>query len=174
MDMLFTAFILSRDDTVKDRFVPQKTLPASVSNPASVDGARQLRAGIRLAFDAANAQGGVNGNREKLSTKEDSLDATKMVTLAAKLSADPSILGSVVFLNTVGLTALSTSDFFGKNLIALVAPLQGNRSIVESRNVYPFRSGSNNEVIAILKEAQATYRQRFAVVHHNVAFGPPK
>ena len=146
---------------------------SSVANPASADSAKQLRAGIQLAFDAANAEGGVNGNTLKLVLKDDGLDAKKMVDLAAELVADPTVIGLVGWLNTAGLTALSTADFFGKNGIALVAPFQGNKNIVEATNVFPFRSGYNAEIAAILKEAQGTFKNNIAIVHYNVAFGPP-
>ena len=75
---------------------------SSVANPASADSAKQLRAGIQLAFDAANASGGVNGNTLKISLKDDALDAKKMVDLAGELVADPAVIGLIGFLNTVG------------------------------------------------------------------------
>lgn len=146
---------------------------SSLSNPASADSAKALRAGIQLAFDAANADGGVSGNTLKLVLKDDSLDAKKMVDLATELAADADIVGLVAFLNTAGLSTLAGADFFGKNGIALVAPFQGNQNIVEAANVFPFRSGYNAEIAAILKEAKATFKQNIAIVHYNVAFGPP-
>ena len=146
---------------------------SSVANPSSADSAKQLRAGIQLAFDAANATGGVNGNTLKINLKDDALDAKKMVELANELVADPTVTGLIGFLNTAGLTALAADDFFGKNGIALVAPFQGNPNIVQATNVYPFRSAYSAEISAIFKEAQKTYRQNIAIVNYNVAFGPP-
>ena len=146
---------------------------SSIANPASADSAKQLRAGIQLAFDAVNASGGINGNTLKISLKDDSLDAKKMVDLAGELVADPAVIGLIGFLNTGGLTALAAADFFDKNGIALVAPYQGNPNIVQATNVYPFRSAYSAEISAIFKEARTTYKQNMAIVSYNVAFGPP-
>ena len=146
---------------------------SSLTNPSSADNSKQLRAGIQLAFDASNAAGGVNGNTLKMVTKDDALDAKKMVEMTTEMIADPAVIGLVGFLNTGGLTALAATDFFGKNDIALVAPYQGNQNIVQATNVFPFRSGYNAEVTTIVKEAQATFKQNLAVVYYNIAFGPP-
>jgi branched-chain amino acid transport system substrate-binding protein len=146
---------------------------SSVANPASVANAKDLRAGIQLAFTAANAGGGVNGNQLKLELRDDALDTQKMVALTGELIADPRVVGLVGFLNTGGLTELAKADVFGKNGIAMIAPFQGNANIVQATNVFPFRSGYNDEVAALLKEAKGTFKERVAIVNWNIAFGPP-
>jgi hypothetical protein len=71
------------------------------------------------------------------------------------------------------LTELTKADVFGKNGIALIAPFQGNANIVQASNVFPFRSGYTDEIAALMKEAKTTYKERVAIVHWNIAFGPP-
>ncbi|UUZ76660.1 hypothetical protein LP414_03265 [Polaromonas sp. P1(28)-13] len=44
---------------------------------------------------------------------------------------------------------------FARNNIALIAPLQGDRSVVGAGNVFPLRSGYVDEVAALLKEMKA-------------------
>jgi branched-chain amino acid transport system substrate-binding protein len=146
---------------------------SSITNPASASSAIQLRAGIQLALDAANANGGVNGNKVRLETRDDALDAQKMVALTNEFVADPQVIGLVGYLNTGGLTELAKADAFAKAGIALVAPYQGNANIVQASNVFPFRSGYTDELAALAKECKSTFKQKVAVVYYNIAFGPP-
>ena len=72
-----------------------------------------------------------------------------------------------------GLAALAKEEAFGKAGIAQISPYQGNANIVQAANVYPFRVGYTDEVLALLKEAQSTFKKNIALVNYNLAFGPP-
>jgi len=146
---------------------------SSLTNPASTFNAQQLRAGIQLALDVANTAGGINGSKVRLETRDDALDAQKMVAQTNELIADPQVIALVGYLNTGGLTELAKADAFGKNGIAMIAPYQGNPNIVQASNVFPFRSGYTDEIVALVKESKATYKQNLAIVYYNIAFGPP-
>jgi branched-chain amino acid transport system substrate-binding protein len=146
---------------------------ASQSNPASTANAQGLTTGIRVYFESLNAKGGVNGNKLKLEVHDDGLQAKNMVELTGKLIDNPSIVGLVGFLNTAGLSALVKENTFGKNGIALIAPLQGDKNIVESDNVFPLRSGYADEIEALLKEAKSWGKDTISIVNMNIAFGPP-
>lgn len=146
---------------------------SSITNPASASNAVQLRAGIQLALDVANAAGGINGNKVRLEARDDQLDAAKMVAFTNEFVADPKVIGLVGYLNTGGLSELAKADAFGKAGIAMVAPYQGNANIVQAANVFPFRSGYTDELAALAKECKTTYKEKVAVVYYNIAFGPP-
>lgn len=146
---------------------------ASVTNPASATNARGLIVGIMAGFDAINARGGVNGHKLKLSTLDDSLQGPKMVELTGQLLKDPAIVGLLGFLNTAGITALAKDNAFAKNNVALIAPLQGDKNIVEVDNIFPLRSGYADEIDTLLKEAKSWDKDTLAIVNMNIAFGPP-
>ncbi len=96
-----------------------------------------------------------------------------MIAFTNEFAADEKIIGLVGYLNTGGLAELSKTDAYRKFGLAMIAPYQGNPAIVEAANVYPFRSGYNDEVIALLTEAQKSYKRNVAIAYYNLAFGPP-
>jgi branched-chain amino acid transport system substrate-binding protein len=146
---------------------------ASLSNPASTSNAKGLITGVQACFDSINARGGINGNKLKLDTRDDGLNGPKMVELTAEMINDRSIVGLLSFLNTAGLTALAKQNAFGVGKIALIAPLQGDKAIVEAENVFPLRSGYGDELEALLKEAKTWGKDTISIVNMNIAFGPP-
>ena len=145
---------------------------ASLSNPASTANAKGLMVGAKACFDSINARGGIHGNKLKLDTRDDGLNGPKMVEMTAEMINDPSIVGLLSFLNTAGLTALTKQNAFGTGKIALIAPLQGDKAIVEAENVFPLRSGYGAELETLLKEAKTWGKDTISIVNMNIAFGP--
>ena len=145
---------------------------ASLSNPASASNARGLVAGISACFETLNASGGVNGHMLRLETRDDGLQAAKMVELTRELVNDSSVVGLLSYLNTGGINALAKDNAFGREGVALIAPLQGDRNVVDADNVFPLRSGFSDEVKALLKEAKSWGKDTIAIVNMNIAFGP--
>jgi branched-chain amino acid transport system substrate-binding protein len=145
---------------------------ASLSNPASTSNAKGLITGVQACFETINAHGGIHGNKLKLVTRDDGLNGPKMVEITAELIDDPSVVGLLSFLNTAGLTALTKQNAFGVGKIALIAPLQGDKSIVGAENVFPLRSGYGDELETLLKEAKTWGKDTISIVNMNIAFGP--
>jgi branched-chain amino acid transport system substrate-binding protein len=145
---------------------------ASLSNPASTSNAKGLITGVQACFESINARGGIHGNKLKLDTRDDGLNGPKMVEITAQLINDASIVGLLSFLNTAGLTALAKQNAFGTGKIALIAPLQGDKTIVEAENVFPLRSGYGDELETLLKEAKTWGKDTISIVNMNIAFGP--
>jgi ABC-type branched-subunit amino acid transport system substrate-binding protein len=146
---------------------------ASQTNLSSATNAKGMAVGIKAYFDAVNAAGGVNGRQLKLVTKDDDLNAGKMVAITKELIADKDVLALVGFLNSGGLTELAKANVPGEAGIAMIAPLQGNKNIVGADNFFPFRSGYTDEVTALVNEAKNTQKKRVAIFYYNTAFGPP-
>lgn len=145
---------------------------ASVSNPASTENTKGLTTGIQAYFSSVNAKGGINGNKLKLEVSDDDLQGPKMVELTRQIIGNPSVVGLVSFLNTAGLTALVKDNAFGKGGIAMIAPYQGDKTIVDAENVFPLRSGYATEIDALLKEAKTWGKDTISIVNMNIAFGP--
>lgn len=145
---------------------------ASTTHPASKANAESLTVGIQAYFSLINAKGGINGKQLKLKLLDDGLDKKRMIELTDTLIADPSVLGLIGYLNTPGLLALAEQKTFARNGIALVAPLQGDRSVVSAENVFPLRSGYADEIDALLKELKRWDKDRIAIVNMASSFGP--
>jgi branched-chain amino acid transport system substrate-binding protein len=145
---------------------------ASQTSPVTAANAKGMALGIKTYFDYINAQGGVSGRPVKLITKDDGLVPGKMVEITKEFIADKNVVALAGYVNTGGLTELSKANLLGESGIALVSPLQGDKSIVGAANFFPFRSGYPDEVTALVKEAQSTHKQKVTVVYWNVTFGP--
>lgn len=146
---------------------------ASQTNPTSAANAKGMAAGIQAYFDKVNAGSTLQGNKLKLVTLDDSLQAPKMLELTQQLIGDPAVVGLLGFLNSGGLAEIAKQDLPGKNGIALIAPLQGDKNVVSASNVFPLRSGYADEVGSLLKEAKTWGKDSLAIVNMSVAFGPP-
>jgi ABC-type branched-subunit amino acid transport system substrate-binding protein len=145
---------------------------AALTNPATTANAKGIQAGMKAYFNYINAQGGVGGRKVTLVSKDDGLTPGKMAEITREFIADKRVLALAGYVNTGGLTEVSKADLPGKGGIALIAPLQGDKSIVGAANFYPFRSGYPDEVTALIKEAGNTQKKKLAVVYWNVTFGP--
>jgi ABC-type branched-subunit amino acid transport system substrate-binding protein len=145
---------------------------AALSNPATMANAKGIQAGMKAYFDYVNAKGGVGGHKVELVSKDDGLTPGRMAELTRELIADKRVVALAGYVNTGGITEVSKADLPGKGGIALIAPLQGDKSIVGAANFYPFRSGYPDEVTALVKEAANTQKKKLAVVYWNITFGP--
>lgn len=146
---------------------------ASQTNPTSAANAKGMAAGIQAYFDKVNAGTTLQGNKLKLVTLDDGLQAPKMIELTQQLIGDPAVVGLLGFLNSAGLAEIAKQDLAGKNGIALIAPLQGDKNVISASNVFPLRSGYADEVASLLKEAKTWGKDSLAIVNMSVAFGPP-
>jgi ABC-type branched-subunit amino acid transport system substrate-binding protein len=146
---------------------------ASQTNASAATNSRGMLLGMKLLFDQVNAAGGVNGRQVTVVNHDDDLNPGRMVEITTKtLLPDARVLGLIGFVNTGGLTALAKDNVFGKNDIAMIAPLQGDRAVIGPDNVFPFRAGYADEVKALVHHAKTMSHRRIAVVAYSIAFGP--
>jgi ABC-type branched-subunit amino acid transport system substrate-binding protein len=145
---------------------------SSQTSPVTAMNAKGLYAGINVYFEHINAQGGINGRKVKLVNKDDQLVQGKMIEQTKEFVADRSVIALVAYQNTAGITELAKSGVVGQSGIALIAPFQGDRSIVGADGFYPFRSGYPDEVAAMVKEAVFQQKKRVAIVYQSATFGP--
>ncbi len=123
-------------------------------------------AGARLAFDAANKAGGVNGRTIKLEVLD---DAGKAETTAAntKKLIDQGVFALFGFYggnNTIAaLPAINTAK------VPLVGVFTGNQTLRDPSNRYVFhaRTGYYDEIAHVTKRLQAMSANKIAVAHFN-------
>ncbi|MEK8048662.1 ABC transporter substrate-binding protein [Ideonella sp. DXS22W] len=146
---------------------------ASTTNASAANNSRGMLLGMNALFAQVNARGGVNGRPVSVVNHDDDLNPGRMVEIVSKqLLPDPRVLGFIGFVNTGGLTALAKDEVFGRQGIAMVAPLQGDKAVIDAENVFPFRAGYADEVRALIQHARTMNQQRVAVVAYSIAFGP--
>src|SRR4051812_38869544 len=145
---------------------------SSQTSPVTAMNAKGLYAGINVYFEHINAQGGINGRKLKLVNKDDQLAQGKMIEQTKEFVADKNVIALVAYQNTAGITELAKSGVVGQSGIALIAPFQGDRSIVSAEGFYPFRSGYPDEVAAMVKEAVFQQKKRVGIVYQSATFGP--
>ncbi len=146
---------------------------SSHTSPTLAANAKPLYAGINAYFDYVNAKGGIGGRKLKLINKDDGLNPAKMIELTHEFIADKNIIALAGYQNTGGINEVSKQNLPGKAGIAMIAPFQGDRSIVGATNFFPFRSGYPDEITALVKEAKSTQKSRVMILYQNVTFGPP-
>ena len=146
---------------------------SSQTSPTLAANSKALYAGINVYFDHVNARGGVGGRKLRLVNKDDQLVPAKMVELTKEFIADRNVLALAGYQNTAGINEVSKQDIPGRAGIAMIAPFQGDKSIVGAANFFPFRSGYPDEVTALVREAKSTGKQKVIVVYQNISFGPP-
>ena len=145
---------------------------SSQTSPVTAMNAKGLYAGINVYFEHINAQGGINGRKVKLVNKDDQLVPAKMIELTKEFAADKNVVALAAYQNTAGITALAKENTVGSLGLALIAPFQGDRSIVSAKGFYPFRTGYPDEVAAMVKEAVFQQKKRVAIVYQSATFGP--
>jgi branched-chain amino acid transport system substrate-binding protein len=145
---------------------------SSQTSPVTAANAKALYAGINAYFEYVNERGGVGGRKVKLVNKDDELKTDKMIALTNEFIADRNVMALAGYQNTGGITEVSKQDIPGKAGIAMIAPFQGDKSIVGAANFFPFRSGYPDEVAALIREAKFTEKKSVVVVYQNVTYGP--
>jgi ABC-type branched-subunit amino acid transport system substrate-binding protein len=146
---------------------------ASTSSVSARGLSTSLNLGYRVYFDKLNRQGGVNGNTVKVVLKDDGVRVDDMVKITRDFIADKSVIGLVGYLNTAGMAEIGKQNLLPQGGTALVAPMQGDKRIVSAPNFFPFRSGYQDEINALVREAHQTQKQRVFIVYQSTTLGPP-
>jgi ABC-type branched-subunit amino acid transport system substrate-binding protein len=145
---------------------------SSQTSPVTAVNAKGLYAGFNVYLAEVNAKGGVRGRQVKLVNKDDKLAPGAMTEMTRDFIADKNILALAAYQNTNGIGELAKLNVAGNAGIAMIAPFQGDKSIVSAPNFFPFRSGYPDEVTALVKEAAFTQKKKVVVVYQGATFGP--
>ncbi len=146
---------------------------ASKTHPNSAELAKGLELGYQIYFKRINEQGGIRGNRLSIRNIDDGFNAQKMVEMTKALADDREVIALAGFVGSGGLAALSKDNVLAQLKLPIVAPLQGDKSVVSAANFFPFRAGYDDEINAMVAHAIRNYqRQRIAVIHLGASFGP--
>jgi branched-chain amino acid transport system substrate-binding protein len=146
---------------------------ASKTHQNSAALAKGLETGYNVYFKYINEKGGINGKTIGYRNLDDEFNADKTIALTRELAADPKVIAVGGYVGAGPLARIAKENLLPELRLAMIAPLAGDKSIVSAPNFYPFRSGFEDEVNAMVAHAIKTYQKsRVAVVYLNASFGP--
>lgn len=128
--------------------------------------------GVRIAVEAANVAGGVNGQRIKLIQKDDGYDSERTVACTKEMIKSKAV-ALVGYAGTGNIGELLNRKILAEANIALIAPYTGAASLREPFNPYIFhiRAGYNDEAKVMVDQFVAAGLKRIAVFYQKDAFG---
>jgi branched-chain amino acid transport system substrate-binding protein len=144
---------------------------ASVTNPLTSAMAGEYMAGIALAFNRVNTQGGVKGRLVVLVTKDDNFDAANAVAMTEQLVAQEDIVAMVGNFGTQPLLKLASEGTLEKHQLASIAPMTGLQSALNKPNVFALRASYEDEVLAMFNHASRVQHSKVAYIYFEAGVG---
>jgi ABC-type branched-subunit amino acid transport system substrate-binding protein len=130
----------------------------------------QMNRGARIAFDAMNAAGGVNGHPIELRVMDDGYEPDRCKANTEKLIGDDAF----ALFGYVGTpTALAALPLVNEERIPFVGPFTGAEALREpfSRSVFHVRASYYDETALIVKQLTSLGLKKIAVFRQNDSYG---
>jgi ABC-type branched-subunit amino acid transport system substrate-binding protein len=142
---------------------------ADFSGPAAPS-VQECTAGARLALDAANAAGGVNGERLRLVSLDDGFSPARALANAQQLVADGAI---ALFLTRGTPQTQALLPLLAQARVPLVAPSTGAMLLHRPVNPWVFnvRSSYQHEAERVVQHLRTIGAQRLAILRVDDSFG---
>jgi ABC-type branched-subunit amino acid transport system substrate-binding protein len=143
---------------------------AAFSGPAAQLGI-QMRDGAKLWFDQVNAQGGVNGRRIELRTRDDKYESKLAAENTRKLIEEDHVFALFAYVGTP--TSQASLPVFTEARVPFIAPFTGAELLRTPFNRYIFnvRSSYFDETERIVDHLTRTGARRIAVFYQDDAYG---
>jgi ABC-type branched-subunit amino acid transport system substrate-binding protein len=143
---------------------------AAFSGPAAQLGI-QMRDGAKLWFDQVNAQGGVNGRRIELRSRDDKYESKLAAENTKKLIEEDRVFALFAYVGTP--TSQASLPIFTEARVPFVAPFTGAELLRAPFNRYIFnvRASYYDETEKIVEHLTRTGVNKFAVFYQNDAYG---
>jgi ABC-type branched-subunit amino acid transport system substrate-binding protein len=142
---------------------------ADFSGPAAPS-VQECTAGARLALDAANAAGGINGERLRLVSLDDGFSPARALANAQQLVADGAI---ALFLTRGTPQTQALLPLLAQARVPLVAPSTGAMLLHRPVNPWVFnvRSSYQHEAERVVQHLRTIGAQRLAILRVDDSFG---
>lgn len=166
----FVSMFLLATQAVAETLIIGQCAPLSGSLAST---GKEMALGARIAIEAANAAGGVNGNTLKHVLKDDGYQTAETVRLTEELIQKDKAVALVGYAGTGNVGELLKLEVLAKGNIALVAPYTGGEPLRNPFNpwIYHIRAGYGDETEAMVKQLTNTGFTRIGVFYQNDAFG---
>jgi ABC-type branched-subunit amino acid transport system substrate-binding protein len=142
----------------------------ALSGPLSLYG-REKADGVKLAFDAVNAQGGIRGRKVELVVLDDGYDPKRTVQNTRDLASRHQVQALVGYLGVPTIEA--SLPVFEELKVPVVGLTSGSSSLrmPHRRYVFPVRAPYTAEASHIVRHLQTIGVSRVAIAHHDDSFG---
>lgn len=131
----------------------------------------QYRAGLLLAFDQVNREGGVHGRRIELVSLDDRIDPVRARANTRELIERVGVLAMIgsTFSNTV----LGALPVLAERGVPLIAPYTGVGDLYTGRHplVFMLRASFDDELSAIVRHIGTIRYRRVGIVHYAIPMG---
>jgi branched-chain amino acid transport system substrate-binding protein len=143
---------------------------AAFTGPAAQLGI-QMRDGAKLWLDQVNAQGGVNGRRIELKTRDDKYESKLAAENTKKLIEEDRVFALFAYVGTP--TSQASLPIFTEARVPFVAPFTGAELLRSPQNRYIFnvRASYFDETERIVDHLARSGVKKFAVFYQNDAYG---
>ena len=143
---------------------------AAFTGPAAQLGI-QMRDGMKAYFDLVNAQGGVNGRKIQLVTRDDQYESKLAAENTRKLIDEDKAFALIGYVGTP--TSAAALPIFNEAKVPFIGPFTGAELLRTPLNRYIFnvRASYFDETDKIVEQLLTVGMKRFAVFYQNDAYG---
>ncbi len=143
---------------------------AAFTGPAAQLGI-QMRDGMKVYFDQVNAQGGINGRKIQLVTRDDQYESKLAAENTRKLIEEDKVFALIGYVGTP--TSAASLPIFTEAKVPFIGPFTGAELLRTPQNRYIFnvRASYFDETDKIVEQLLTVGMKRFAVFYQNDAYG---
>lgn len=138
---------------------------------AQASSGKAIRAGIRLYFDHINRNGGINGDKLKLTTYDDGYKADETVRLVKEILAKEAPIAFIGILGTANNEAIIKDGVLAKAGVPLVGAISGAYTMIGAPNIFVTKASYRDEVRRLFELLSLIGTNRVAVVFQDDGFG---
>lgn len=144
---------------------------APITGPVAIE-AREYNLGIRLALAAANAAGGIHGQKLVLRSEDDEYNPEKSVALFDRVGSSDA-LAALLPIGSPSLTKVLQEKILDRHKLPVVGAIPGAEPLRTPLTPYLYhvRAGDLDQYRKLVEHALTTGLQRIAVVHADIPFG---
>lgn len=134
---------------------------------------KEMVLGVKIYFDAINAQGGIGGRKIRHVVKDDGYKTEETVRLTKELIEKDKVVGLIGYAGTGNIAELLKQGILATHNVPLVAPYTGGEPLRKPYNPYIFhiRAGYADEAERMVDQLTSVGMTRIAVFYQNDAFG---
>lgn len=132
---------------------------------------RAINAGIRLYLDQVNAEGGVNGMKIRLATRDDAQKAEDTVRLVRELIAEESPVALIGTVGTTNVEAVIKDGALVDSGVPMVGAVSGATSVIQGSNVFVIKASYHDEVKRLFESLSSLGMTRVGLVYQDDALG---
>lgn len=144
---------------------------APLTGPVAIE-AKEYNQGIRVALAAANAAGGINGQKLVLKTEDDEYQPEKTVAALNRLGSSDAI-ATLLPIGSPAMSKVLADKVLEQNKLPMVGVIPGAELFRSGANPYLYhvRAGDHDQYRKLVEHVLTLNMKRIAVVYADIPFG---